>query len=247
MAVRTGILLVGAQPVGAGVNNSLRGFAYLSDGAQEAVFAKYLSDIEIVGEIFCSLLCRAAGLPSPEPVVLRCQQSNRLMFGSIDLPYPNCSQFLNLDPNDPDAIVRLAALLDSWPDFCAVVAFDEWINNRDRNPGNILWADIRTFYLIDHGKSLQLDPHYPDRNKLVDYWLHVHRADVRRVATTLAAAINSTAGFAGIQLAAVSNELPGGGNNANVVTFEQFVAMRLGNIDNFIRMRFPNAQLRLVP
>ena len=50
-----------------------------------------------------------------------------------------------------------------WPEALPVAAFDEWTFNRDRIPGNLLFAGNRHFWLIDHDEAL---PNYasPEAN-----------------------------------------------------------------------------------
>src|SRR5258708_942340 len=124
MPIRFGVLLVGAVPVGIGIKCAVRGFADVQ-GFDVAVVAKQLPDAEILGEIYCALLCRAVGLPAPEPLLLKDQATGAWMFGSVDLPHPNCSQFLNFDPTNPQSVAMLGELLARWPALPKVVAFDE--------------------------------------------------------------------------------------------------------------------------
>jgi hypothetical protein len=245
MPIRFGVLLVGSVPVGTGLKGAVRGFADIQ-GTDIAVVAKQLPDAEILGEIYCSLLCRAVGLPAPEPLLLRDQATGAWMFGSVDLPHPNCSQFLNFDPASPQSQVMLGDLLAKWPALPKVAAFDEWINNRDRNIGNILWQDENTFALIDHGKALNLDPNYVDRNVMIDCWLafvakgdQVAQQRLKRDALRFATLFEDThARDCAIELlAAAGPTLP--------QAFATFVCNRLANIVNHIGLRFPNTQLGL--
>lgn len=242
MPIRTGILLLGAEPVNQGVNAAVRGFADI-DGAEEPVVAKALSFPEILGEVYCSLLCKSLGLPVPEPLILRDQMTASWMFAFIDLPHPNCSQFLNLDQNDPTSVSRWSGLLSKWASLPSVIAFDEWINNRDRNPGNILWEDDGQFALIDHGKALGIDPTYDDRNKLVDFWL-VSNGDELSQRRMRKAALNFAAAFDEAQALECEQETLLI-DKALSTQFATFVCGRAKRISDLISGRFPHSQLTL--
>jgi hypothetical protein len=168
------------------------------------------------------------------------------MFGSVDLPHPNCSQFLNFDPANPQSHARLADLLGKWTALPKVAAFDEWINNRDRNLQNILWQDEDTFALIDHGKALNLDPQYPDRNVLVECWLGlVARGDEVGQQRLKRSAMQFAALFEDAQARDCAAELVSTAGPDLPNAFATFVCDRLGNIVNHIGLRFPNTQLSM--
>jgi hypothetical protein len=245
MPLRTGILLTGAVPVGTGISGAVRGFADLGS-SEEPVIAKAIPPLEIVGEVYCSLLCRSVDLPTPEPLILRCQDTNKVMFGSVDFPHPNCTQFFSFTDDDPTWLERWTDLLSRWPAFPAVVAFDEWINNRDRNPGNLLWRDYNEFSLIDHGKAVGLDPHMPDANRLVAYWLRIKNHDRLACERVRRAAIKFALSFEGALAVEPKDPLLGVVNEDTVDHFINFVVARLAQITNLISMRFPGAQLTMI-
>ncbi|AJA62531.1 MULTISPECIES: HipA family kinase [Bradyrhizobium] len=245
MSIRFGVLLLGAVPVGTGLKGAVRGFADVQ-GTDVAVVAKKLPDEEILGEIYCSLLCRAVGLPAPEPLLLKDQATGAWMFGSVDLPHPNCSQFLNFDAGSPQSQSMLGELLRNWPALPKVAAFDEWINNRDRNLQNILWQDENTFALIDHGKALNLDPHYADRNVMIECWLaFVANSDQVAQQRLKRDALRFADLFDDVQARDCAAELVGVAGPDLPQAFAAFVCDRLVNIVNHIGIRFPNTQLRM--
>lgn len=165
MTLRVGRLLPGAVAVGLGVSGAQRGFAVFPQG-EEPVIAKRLPLLEIAAEGFCAELARSHGLPCPEPVLL--VDGEDWLFGSIDLGYPNLAKLLGLGAALDEPRKRLlCALLASWAELPKVASFDEWIDNRDRNLGNLLWLNAKGFALIDHGKTLGIDQDYPDGNKLL--------------------------------------------------------------------------------
>lgn len=245
MPIRFGVLLLGAVPVGTGLKGAVRGFADVQ-GTDVAVVAKKLPNSEILGEIYCSLLCRAVGLPAPEPLLLKDQATGAWMFGSVDLPHPNCSQFLNFDPASPQSQAMLGGLLGKWPALPKVAAFDEWINNRDRNLQNILWQDENTFALIDHGKALNLDPSYADRNVMIECWLaFVANGDEVAQQRLKRDALQFATLFDDAQARECAADLVGAAGPDLPQAFATFVCDRLTNIVNHIGLRFPNTQLRM--
>lgn len=243
MPVRFGILLPGAKPLGLGINSALRGFADVA-GEEVPVVAKAVAPAEIMAECFCSLLALAIGLPAAEPLILFDHNTRLPMFGSEDQPHPNLSQLLTLDQH-PNALRVWGELMAGWPALADVVAFDEWINNRDRNPGNILWKDEAEFVLIDHGKALNIDPNYPDQNKLVIAFQAVRGGDELGMRRLLRAALRSAEQYqsevaqtCAIEIAGMCSPDPG-------QEFARFVCERLRLIDNHIRGRFPQQQMRM--
>lgn len=245
MSIRFGVLLLGAVPVGTGLKGAVRGFADVQ-GTDVAVVAKKLPNEEILGEIYCSLLCRAVGLPAPEPLLLKDQATGAWMFGSVDLPHPNCSQFLNFDPASPHSHLMLGELLRSWPALPKVAAFDEWINNRDRNLQNMLWQDEDTFALIDHGKALNLDPHYPDQNLMIECWLTlVAKGDEVAQQRLKRDALQFASLFENVQARDCAAEIVAAAGPDLPQAFATFVCDRLADIVNHIGLRFPNTQLRM--
>ena len=206
--------------------------------------AKPVALAEIMAECFCSLLARAIGLPAAEPLVLVDQSTQRTMFGSVEQPHPNLSQFLTLDGH-PDALQVWGGLMAEWPALAGVVAFDEWINNRDRNPGNILWKDEADFVLIDHGKALNIDPNYPDRNWLVIAFQAARGGDEVGMRRLLRAALGSAEQFQKGMAQACASEISGMCIPDPGQEFARFVCERLRLIDNHIRGRFPQQQMRM--
>ncbi len=243
MPIRIGILLPGAKPVRQGVNSAVRGFADVA-GEEVPVVAKVVAPAEIMAECFCSLLALELGLPAAEPLILFDQNTGRQMFGSVDFPHPNLSQFLVLG-DAPNGWQLWGELMAEWPALADVVAFDEWINNRDRNPGNILWKDESDFVLIDHGKALNIDPGYEDQNMLVIAFRAARGGDEVGMRRLLKAALRSAEQFHETVAQTCASQI------ANICSldlgqqFAQFVCERLRLIDNHIKGRFPRQQMRM--
>ncbi|MDR3572340.1 MAG: hypothetical protein P4L50_00625 [Anaerolineaceae bacterium] len=250
MPVRYGTLLLGASPVGAGLNGAVRGFADL-DGTEEPVIAKQIPIPEILGEIFCALLCRSLDLPAPEPLLLKNQETGLWMFGSIDLAYPNCSQFLMLDASNQRAYEKSCFIwsqfLSKWPSLPKTIAFDEWVNNKDRNPGNLLWQDENEFALIDHGRALNLDPSSPDENKLVSFWLLSAQGDELAHRRIMTSAKTFAQRFDTFLPRGAASEMENLGQAALTEAFINFLDGRLHSILCHITSRFPVPSQKELP
>src|SRR5690606_22477174 len=69
----------------------------------------------------------------------------------------------------------------AWADLGHLYAFDSWIANIDRHPGNLLFGGKDEIWLIDHGHCFSgptwepsdLDPGAAYRNRLAE-WLTCH-------------------------------------------------------------------------
>ena len=134
------------------------------------VICKWLDEHELAAELFCAVLAREIGLPAPEPLLLFDPMSGEYVFGSVDLQYPNSLRQFNVDPDAPDeaAAQVLLQAVAGWSRAREVTAFDEWIQNCDRNLGNLLYAGPDDFFIIDHGRSLNIDPSLESANVLCD-------------------------------------------------------------------------------
>lgn len=71
--------------------------------------------------------------------------------------YPNLKSPIKLTEDTPEHlqeryIKRLVAHLDNLNNTPALVTFDEWTENSDRNLGNLLVSPNGTLILIDHGR-----------------------------------------------------------------------------------------------
>lgn len=58
--------------------------------------------------------------------------------------------------NPPDIAAneaqQIMSLLGAWPNFKALVAFDDWVGNIDRNIGNLIFINKDDIGVIDHGR-----------------------------------------------------------------------------------------------
>ncbi len=84
-------------------------------------------------------------------------QANYLCWFSKDMAYPNLVQKhlqgVQLDFLMQRRLKRLVKHLIEAPDTAKVIAFDDWLFNSDRHPGNLLAAND-SLMLIDHGRLL---------------------------------------------------------------------------------------------
>ena len=178
-------LSYGAQKVPrgqAGVEETWKGTLITHKG-QVIAFVKILEQQQIVSEIICSLLGRALGYNIPKPFLVSVtkkvlpdsqkwsqNEDSKLAFGSENAPYPDFRKFLGQRASQGIPI------LHRWSGFQATAIFDEWIANKDRHTGNLLYGGKNTFLLIDHShaftgdnwKPSDLQPDVQVPNKLLD-------------------------------------------------------------------------------
>lgn len=154
------------------VNDTFRGLVLLGDGSQRPAILKDLNPRELANELIVSALAHQAGLPTPDsylalasPTALAAKKGplladgSRLIFASADVGIPNLTQRLTaLNANT----VALLDDLATWPDLGKLYAFDGWVANVDRHPGNLLHGGKSEFWLIDHGHCLTGPEWKPD-------------------------------------------------------------------------------------
>ena len=150
------------------------------------------------------------------------------------------------DPINPDSAavkVLLDALL-SWKRVREVATFDEWINNRDRNLGNLLFAGAGEFVMIDHGKALEIDPVYDDTNKLCAI-LGAACSDERAQITLIKSLQRMAAAFDILHAENPRANLESTGVESHPASAEQFynfVENRLSTLTVHLQNRFPGQQ-----
>lgn len=122
------------------------------------VYVRIADPMPIVAELMCSVVGRTLGLPVPQPFIVEIPpdvlQKSKLIdsnktcmaFASEDMGGSTFSQLLRAD--SPAA----QAMLASWEHLLPVATFDEWMANRDRNLGNIIFA-ANVLWLIDHAEA----------------------------------------------------------------------------------------------
>ena len=183
--IQLATVLPGAKPFREGnVNDTFRGQVLLGDNSVKTAILKDLDLKQLSNEVFASVLARTAGLPTPDvflavvrgddlpvtkgPVL---PDGNRLVFASVDVKVPNIT-FRAQGATAGEQQELLRDILD-WADLGHLYAFDAWIANIDRHPGNLLFGGKHEIWLIDHGhcfsgpawqpSDLQPDAVYPNR------------------------------------------------------------------------------------
>ncbi len=141
-----------------------KGAVQTESGVSTEAYLKAAPSEQLLAEILCAILGREAGLPVPPPYLVEDQggflasepeaRGHTLFFGSGALDFPSFAHYLTEKMPTEDArryefLRRLAA----WKHFHAAIAFDEWIANNDRHPGNLLYGGGDGITLIDHGHA----------------------------------------------------------------------------------------------
>lgn len=177
-ALPGGTILTGDR----GVNETYRGLIEIGS-ARLSAYIKLLPDRQLVNELLASVLGRIAGLPIPRGFLVEVRRTD----------YPNSplmtthglaatpafaieavalqSVIRRLDLHSPTARERL---LRAWPHWYSAAAFDDWIANADRHPGNLLVGAPGEAWMIDHGhaftgdkwQAVHLQPDVVTRNQL---------------------------------------------------------------------------------
>lgn len=145
VAIRTGYLLPDGEPVGTGSTQPIKAMAATTTG-EITVIAKRLSPRQIAVETICAVFGRIAGLPIPEPILLK-DENQQWVYGSVYIDHPNFAQYASATES------AVARELAKWPGLSGAACFDELIANPDRNDENLLY-DGTGFFLIDHDMCL---------------------------------------------------------------------------------------------
>lgn len=155
-----GHVLPGAtRIVGLGGNETYRGIVEVG-GLSLNCYIKFLAIREVFNEALGSVLCKLAGLRTPDAFVVEVRRADYPTSGALaragtpeviafaTAAMPLESFVRRADLRTPDA--RRAAVAQ-WTDWPEVLTFDQWIRNVDRHPGNFLIGGPGQIYLIDHG------------------------------------------------------------------------------------------------
>lgn len=163
--------LAGMQVLNAGyptLNTTYRGQAETTDGEVFQGFIKDVTCRQLFNEVFAFALAKHLGLPVAETMLCEVSPSvQKLATGAEYASYPSGSRIALLsvdtlavslmpqvsDPELKDLDPGLVNHLCNWSRLGELYAFDTWIANIDRNPGNILLDQKGDYHLIDHGSS----------------------------------------------------------------------------------------------
>lgn len=206
------------------------------------VYFKKVNPAQMFSEVICAITGRALGLPIPRPYIIRDTAGfmgapDLLLFAMEDAGHPSMRQWVS--KIDEDEVIQ--ALL-AWKQIRDAALFDEWIANKDRNQGNLLYDGNSEFVLIDHGYAFggpgwdtgRLDPALETRNVLVELLKavlgDVEIARLRRIAG------ERTPDYRGIAVPALKERaLPdfyGMGAKADAVL--SFLQGRIGHIPSLV-------------
>ncbi|MCZ0963232.1 HipA family kinase [Paracoccus benzoatiresistens] len=171
------------------MNETYKGFVRFADGRRRHAIIKDLNQTQLANELLASVLGKALQLPVPDsylgvvptdvlPVskVKLSDGSGHLVFVSADVATPNLTQ--QVTTHGDFVGLLLIEELKKWLNLGALYAFDSWIANTDRHPGNLLIDGPNNIWLIDHGHAFtgpgwepgDLDPVAAYQNKLA-LWL----------------------------------------------------------------------------
>ncbi|HHM6461446.1 TPA: hypothetical protein ACRMBV_005887 [Pseudomonas aeruginosa] len=159
----------------------------LPDMVDCPVRLKPVDNQEVISEALGYILAEACGfkvpavagiilleqehIPEPALAGLRrlgrgCLQPNYLCWFTKDMAYPNLTQKhmqgIQLDFLKQRRLRRLVKHLAEADDTPKVIAFDDWLSNSDRHPGNLLTTGSE-LVLIDHGRILVYPNWLPGR------------------------------------------------------------------------------------
>lgn len=134
------------------------------------VLARQASLDLLAPELFGALLARAAGLKAPRPGLAQDPATGNWWITSLPGGTPDLSRRFNIDkvaaPARQAAFATAAAWITSRRSFPTMLAWDEWINNRDRGIQNML-IDGEDCALVDHQQAFDCHGEdYTDVNKL---------------------------------------------------------------------------------
>ncbi len=155
-----GHLLPGATILkdGKGVTETYEGTIEV-DAERLSAIVKFIQPRELFNEAFGSVLCRIAGMQTPDAFVVRVDKAeypaspmaqnypgaHAYAFATRALPMQSLMR--RTDLQTPQA---RATLVREWKEWPSVLTFDEWIRNDDRHCGNFLIGSPGEVLLIDH-------------------------------------------------------------------------------------------------
>lgn len=137
-----------------------RGSGFDADDEDVPVYLRLAEPLPAVAELVCAVIGRAAGLPVPVPYLVAVPAGSLpesrfappdgkalWSFASQDLGGANFAQLLKRDTPGAEAMLK------AWEHLLPASVFDEWMANRDRHGGNLLFA-AQALWMIDHADAL---------------------------------------------------------------------------------------------
>lgn len=158
-----GTVLLGAEGFNVGnVNDTYRGEVLTEDGRVRNGIIKDLAPVQLCNELIAYSLACELELPIPDcclglvrPGILDVRHGpsiatgERLVFVSVDVKVPNLTY--RIRNTDDEGRLALRDEIADWPDLSHLYAYDTWVANVDRHPGNLLFGGKEEVWLIDHG------------------------------------------------------------------------------------------------
>jgi hypothetical protein len=243
-------VLAGALPFKDGnINDTFRGQVLLEGGVTKDAIIKDLDIRQLSNEVLTSVLARAAGLPIPDGYLGVVSEADlavtkapalqpgwRLVYVSVDVKVPNVTfRARGMTFAQEKELLRDIA---GWGHLGDLYAFDAWIANVDRHPGNLLFGGKQEVWLIDHGHCFSgpqwqpgdLDPDGDYRNRLSEWLTNELTLDQKRQrsgeASRFATAIHAIDVTASAYNSRIANLLP----DEDVVAVEAFLKGRVTNV-----------------
>jgi hypothetical protein len=249
--IQLATVLPGAIPFKDGnVNETFKGQILLSDRSVKSAIIKDLDLKQLSNELLATVLARGAGLPIPDGYLgivkgndltvskgPRTEEGYHLVFASVDVKTPNIT--FRVISSKPDEKIQLLRDILDWGDLGHLYAFDAWIANTDRHPGNLLFGGQNQIWLIDHGhcfsgpswQSQDLDPNGDFGNRLSE-WITPHLTAEQKVRrSSEAASFMADLGSIDIPQSCRERHIP-----------SLMAATDVSAIETFLRDRTPNVQ-----
>ncbi|MUK79069.1 hypothetical protein GNP84_19515 [Aliivibrio fischeri] len=118
----------------------------------------------LINEITGYLVAHAAGIPQPKKVAV-IQIPKEVIDQNFQEDFQSSGDYYwgwasEESGNTPNTYLKMDDMvsyqhcidnLQKWTSFPALLAFDDWVANQDRNTGNITIKGNNDFYIIDHG------------------------------------------------------------------------------------------------
>lgn len=136
------------------------GMGFGADAPQSGIplYVRIGPNPALVAELLCGVLASALKLPAPDVYLVQVlpgrmprskfadSKGPTLCVGTRDIGGDTFAQLLK------ENFSATAPLLRNWTELAKVTAFDEWLANPDRNPGNLLYV-AQTIHIIDHAEA----------------------------------------------------------------------------------------------
>ena len=206
----------------------------LADGRH--VVAKQVPRAELIREVLCNLLARAANIPAPDCFVLSTiRGEDERWFASERSGHDYLRAFRANQLN----FEGVKHGLPLW----RLVAFDTWIGNEDRTPQNLLLRAPGDFLPIDHGEALPpgMKPDSRYRNTLARHLIAEERDSPQALAAEVRHAMADFANvdFSGILIAGLPE---GWGANPEFEEWCRVLKERMRYLPDLVETEFKTGQ-----